>query len=150
MSQSLPPAASPDDRRTVSRRYSDRLLQSCFTDSAIGMAFVSIDGRWLQVNQSLCNFLGYSAQEFSQLTFQSITHPDDLASSLAQVNELLDGRRTSYQLEKRYIHKDGKTVWALLSITLLNDEQGNPLHFIAQIQDITPRKTLERELTRQN
>ncbi len=82
------------------------------------------------------------------MTFQDITHPDDLGSDLAYVRQMLSGEIHSYQMEKRYFHKSGQVVWILLSVSLVRDAQGKPLHFIAQIQDVTERRRAEEELQR--
>lgn len=116
------------------------LFSSAFTHAAIGMALVDLDGRWLDVNNSLCKILGYSKAELLKLTFQDITHPDDLELDLNFASHLLEGRISSYNLEKRYIKKNGGTVWAHLTGTLVSHVDGSPYHFIAQVQDITALK----------
>lgn len=121
-------------------RQSEEQFRSSFENAAIGMALVASDGRWLQVNQALSNMLGYSKEELSSLTFQDITYPDDLATDMHFVREMLEGKRTSYQMEKRYLRKNGDLVWALLAVSLLRDQGGAPVHFISQIQDITALK----------
>lgn len=121
-------------------RQSEEQFRSSFESAATGMALVAIDGRWLQVNQALSNMLGYSKEELSSLTFQDITYPDDLATDMDFVQEMLEGKRKSYQMEKRYLRKNGDLVWALLAVSLLRDESGSPVHFISQIQDITALK----------
>jgi len=111
---------------------------------------VSPDGRWLRVNEALCHIVGYSAEELLRTDFQTITYADDLGRDLHLVREMLDGKRTYYELEKRYIHKAGYPIWILLSVSLIRDEYGQPLYFISQIQDISERKRLEgavREMT---
>ena len=127
-------------------RENRELFRSAFDHAAIGMALVSPDGRWLQVNHSLCEIVGYSEQELLATTFQAITHPDDLVADLAYVHQMLAGQISSYQMEKRYRHKLGHTVWVLLGVSLVRDGQGNPLYFISQIQDITVRKQAEVQL----
>ncbi|XBS68746.1 diguanylate cyclase [Acerihabitans sp. KWT182] len=111
--------------------------------SAIGMALVSLEGTWLQVNKSLCRFLKYSPQQLERLSFQEITHPDDLTTDLKQVNDLVSGLIDSYTLEKRYIRSDGEIVWALLAVSLVRDQNEVPLYFISQIEDITEIKHSE-------
>ncbi|MGK3141580.1 diguanylate cyclase [Pantoea sp. C2G6] len=112
--------------------------------SAIGMALVSPEGKWLQVNQSLCQTLGYPQEELKRLTFQQLTHPDDLATNLHQVNQLLAGEIDTYTLEKRYFRKDGEIVWARLTVSLVRDGSQAPLYFIAQIIDISELKQSEQ------
>jgi PAS domain S-box-containing protein len=94
---------------------SERRFRNSFRDAAIGMALVGTDGRWLQVNRSLCKILGYSEGELLGKTFQDITHPDDLEADVEQVRRMLAGEIETYQKEKRYFHKDGHVVWVLLT-----------------------------------
>jgi PAS domain S-box-containing protein len=115
-------------------------FRSAFDHSAIGMALVSPEGHWLQVNHSICEILGYSEQELLLIDFQTVTHPDDLEADLHHLQQMLDGEINSYQMEKRYIHKLGHVVWATLSVSLVRDVHDAPLYFISQIQDITERK----------
>ena len=125
---------------------SEKRFSTAFEHASIGMALVSPDGRWLKVNRALCGLIGYTKEEFHERTFQDVTHPDDLETDLAQVREILAGKILSYEMEKRYFHKDGRVVWVLLSASLVRDARGAPLHFIAQIQDITERKEAEAAL----
>ncbi len=112
--------------------------------SAIGMALVSPQGAWLQVNHSLCQTLGYPEDELKRLTFQQITHPDDLNNDLTQLNKLLSGEIYTYTLEKRYFRKDNDIVWARLTVSLVRDAAQQPLYFIAQIIDISELKQSEQ------
>ena len=127
-------------------RQSEERFRSSFDASGVGMAINSLDGRWVQVNQALCDIVGYTVQEMMALTFQEITHPDDLAEDLGNMRLLLDGSIRSFQMEKRYLHRAGHTVWISLSVALVRDAHGAPLHTVAHMQDITRRKTLEEEL----
>ncbi|WP_380179216.1 diguanylate cyclase [Kalamiella sp. sgz302252] len=111
--------------------------------SVIGMALVAPEGRWLQVNQSLCRLLGYSKEELMGMTFQALTHPDDLATDEARLSALLAGEIETYSHEKRYLRKDGQTVWVLLAVSLVRDVDGRPLYFISQIEDISDLKQTE-------
>lgn len=131
-------------------RESEQRFKSSFEDASIGMALVSIEGRWLQVNQSLCEIVGYSEEELLNKTFQDITHPDDLETDLGYVHQLLSGEIRTYQMEKRYLHRLGHMVWVLLNGSLVRDDGGQPLYFIGQIQDITKRKEAEEEIRRLN
>jgi PAS domain S-box-containing protein len=121
-------------------RESEERFRSAFDFAAIGMALVAPDGRWLKVNRSLCDIVGYTEKELLARDFQSITHPEDLDTDLGFVRQMLDGSIPYYHMEKRYFHKQGGLVWILLSVSLLRDRRGEPLYFIAQIQDITERK----------
>lgn len=125
---------------------SEKQFRSAFEYSAIGMALVNTDGKWKEVNESLCNIVGYSHSELSKLTFHNITHPEDLQIDLNLLQELIDGKRQSYQLEKRYLHKDGHIVWVLLAVSMVKNQQGEIVHFISQIQDISEKKLTEKAL----
>lgn len=134
-------------------RQSEERFRSAFDYAAIGMALVSPTGKWLQVNQALCEITGYSESELLNTTFQSLTHPEDLEGNLLHVRKMLTGDIRTYQTQKRYIHKQGHIVWVLLSVSLVRDIHLQPLYFVAQIQDITKRKQTEealRKLSRQN
>ena len=129
----------------VALRQSEERFKSAFGRSAIGMALVSPDGRWFQVNSKLCEILGYSEREMLQTTFQQITFVDDLNADLELLKQLVAGEIASYQMEKRYIHRDEHLVWTLLDVALVRDERGEPLHFVSQVQDISERKRVEAE-----
>jgi two-component system phosphate regulon sensor histidine kinase PhoR len=115
----------------------EQLWQLTIEHSPVGMTLVAPDGRLLTANRALCDMLGYSEDQMRGLTFQQITHPDDLAEDLAMVRETLAGRRSSYRLRKRYLHADGHVVHGDLSVALLRSEDGDPIHFISQILDVT-------------
>lgn len=122
---------------------SERRFRGAFDTAAHGMCLVSPEGRWLRVNPALCRMIGYSEAELQATDFQTLTHPDDLDSDLAYVQDLLAGEITSYQMEKRYFHKEGAVIWVLLSVSLVRSADGSPVHFVSQIQDITERKQAE-------
>lgn len=111
--------------------------------STIGMAMVSPEGHWLSVNNALCQLLGYPKAEMIQMTFQQITHPDDISSNVAAMQRVLAGEGDNYRMEKRYIRKDGETVWATLASSLVRNSHGEPLYFISQLQDVTELKRTE-------
>ncbi len=121
-------------------------FERAFEDAPIGMALIGIEGRWLRVNHRVCEITGYAAEELLGRTFQEITHPDDLEADLEHVQALLEGQIREYQMEKRYIRADGSEVWIMLSVSLVRDAGGDPLHFIAQIEDISERKRMEKRL----
>lgn len=129
-------------------RESEERFRSAFDYAAIGMALVAPDGRWLKVNQSVCEILGYSEQELLSKTFQELTHPEDLDADLDYVSQTLTGKIGSFQMEKRYFHSSGRLVWVLLSVSLMRDAQNQPLYFISQIQNISARKRAEAERTK--
>ena len=124
-------------------RASEVRFRGAFETAAQGMTLVSLDGRFIQVNEALCQMVGYSEAELLATDFQTITHPEDLASDLGHVTELREGRADSYQLEKRYIHKDGHIIWVLLSVSIVRSDAGEPVEFVAQILDITEKHEAE-------
>lgn len=128
---------------------SKQLFKNVFDYSAVGVALVSPDGRWLNVNQAICEMLGYSRQELMKGSFQDITHPDDLAADMAFVSQMLKKERESYQMEKRYIKKGGDVIWVLLSVSLTWQE-GKPAFFISQLTDITAKRQLQMEVEKKN
>jgi PAS domain S-box-containing protein len=129
-------------------RLSESRFRNAFEHSAIGMALVSPEGKWLKVNKQVCDLLGYTEDELMCRTFQDITHPEDLDADVAYVGQMLAGELKTYQMEKRYFHKNGQIIWVLLAVSLVRDAQGAPLHFISQIVNITERKKAEEELSR--
>ncbi|MEG0194208.1 MAG: PAS domain S-box protein [Stenotrophomonas sp.] len=131
--------------RAEARLAADKFA-GAFTSAALGMALVSLEGRWLDVNDALCRILGYPREELLQVDFQRLTHPADLQTDLALVQDLLAGRRTHYHLEKRYVGRDGNTIWARLSVSLVRNERGEPLHFVSQIQDVSAQRSSEQRL----
>jgi diguanylate cyclase (GGDEF)-like protein/PAS domain S-box-containing protein len=135
--------AASDTREKATE--SDR-FRSAFDFAAIGMALVSTEGRWLQVNRSLCSILGYTEKELLLTDFLSITHPDDLPTALSNIGQLLKGKVQASQMEKRYIHKSGHEVWVHWSVSLVRDHYLKSAHLIFQIQDITDRKLAEQQL----
>jgi diguanylate cyclase (GGDEF)-like protein/PAS domain S-box-containing protein len=121
-------------------------FRRAFDDAPIGMALVALDGRWLQVNETLCQITGYGEDELLALTFRDITHPDDLDENLRTLGDVVDGGSRAVRFEKRYIRSDGRTVWVNVSTSLVHDADGEPLHFVSQIEDVTDRKRAERRL----
>jgi PAS domain S-box-containing protein len=119
---------------------SERRFRGSFESASIGMALVAPDGRFLEINRAFCELVGYSTEEMTSRDFQQITHPDDLARDLENVERTLAGKLDSYQMEKRYIRADGSEVWVMLSVTLVRGADGTPLHFVAHAQDIDARK----------
>jgi diguanylate cyclase (GGDEF)-like protein/PAS domain S-box-containing protein len=134
------------ERRVATLQESEELFRSAFDYAAIGMALVSSKGRWLQVNRSLCEIMGYSASELLATNFQKLTHPDDLVPALGNIRQLVKGKIPTYQMEKRFIHKQGHEVWALCSVSRVRDANTDNVHLIFQIQDITDRKRAEERL----
>jgi diguanylate cyclase (GGDEF)-like protein/PAS domain S-box-containing protein len=129
-------------------REAEERFRRAFEDAPIGMALVAPDGRFLRVNRTLCEFTGWSGPELLKKTFQEITHADDLGADVDQTNLLLAGKISSFKREKRYVRPDGTIVWAALSVSLVRDSAGEPLHFVSHIEDVTERKRAHEELER--
>ena len=127
-------------------RESEERFRLTIDEAPIGMALVALDGRFARVNHALCELTGYTRAELERLTFQDITHPDDLATDVELARQLAAGDIPSYQLEKRYIRKDGSVVEIMLSGSVLRGADQTPRYFIAQIEDISTRKRAERAL----
>jgi two-component system, cell cycle sensor histidine kinase and response regulator CckA len=130
---------------------SEDRFSGAFEHAATGMALVSPDGRrWLKVNAALRRLLGYSEQEFLTRSVQDFTHPEDIDLSLENVRKAIADESRSIQIHKRYIHKNGTLIDALLSISLVHDAQQRPAYFVSQIQDVTEQNRVEDELRASN
>jgi len=132
-------------RAEEAMRESEERFSGAFEHAPIGVALVSPEGRWLKVNRALCELVGYSQAELLTRSFQDITHPEDLEVDLEYVRRMIAGEIRSYQMEKRYIHRQGHLVPALLNVSLVSDGEGRPRYFISQIQDITEHKRAETD-----
>ncbi len=129
-------------------RAAEERFRVAFLHAPIGIALVELDGRYKQVNRALCEILGYGEDELLGKTFKEITHPDDLTTSLDFERRLRAGEFESYHLEKRYIRANGDPVWASLNVSLVTSPRGEPLYYIAKVQDISERKEWEKALAR--
>ncbi len=127
-------------------RASEKVFSAAFEYASIGMALVSPEGVFMRVNSSLCKLLGYSAKELKALSFQDITHPDDLNTDLDYVKQMLQGAIENYSMEKRYFHKNGQVIWINLSVSMVHDTAGKPKYFISQIENITDWKNTQSAL----
>ncbi len=125
---------------------SEAQFKLAFEHSLIGMALISPEGHWKRVNKSLCQMLGYSEGEMKMLSVHELTHPDDRENSMALLNELSSGSIERTKFEKRYLHKKGNTIWVIIAATMLYDNEGSPLYYVSQIEDITKRKEIENDL----
>ncbi|HEV2018535.1 MAG TPA: PAS domain S-box protein [Gemmatimonadaceae bacterium] len=125
-------------------RESEELFGNAFRYSPHGMAFVSLEGRWLRANKSLCDLLGYSEEELRKMDFQTVTHPEDVAEDLAHIARLVSGEFGSYNRVKRYYRKDSQLIWVSVAISAIHDAAGAPIYFVGQIQDITQQRQLEQ------
>lgn len=125
---------------------SEARFRATFEQAAVGLAHVALDGRWMRVNEKLCDFLGYSRSELLSMTFQEVTHPDDLGPDLTLVQDLLAGKVATFAMDKRYITRAGEVVWANLTVSLQRRRDGRPDYFISVVQDISARKQAEAAL----
>ena len=137
---SIPFALSPTSK-------SNGASHGTFDNAAIGMAVVSVDGSWLQVNEALCKLLGYSEQELRATSFQRLTHLEDLRQVQSYIQRVLEGYIPSHEQEKRYIHEQGHTVWVLWHVSLLKDSETAAKRLFFQVQDISDCKKAEEKLT---
>jgi PAS domain S-box-containing protein len=131
-------------------RDSEARFRDTFEHSTIGNSLTARDGRLLNVNQAFADMLGFSIEELQQVTFDEISHPDDIVEGRECVRSLFAGERTAYRMEKRYIHRDGHIVFADLGVSLLRDAKGAPVCLITSVVDISARKQAEEELRFRN
>ncbi|WP_438014960.1 PAS domain S-box protein [Sorangium sp. So ce315] len=136
------------ERARQALRESEERFRLTFENAPIGMAIVALDGRLIRVNHVYCEILGYSAEELSKLRFQDITHPDDVDTDVGLAEQLRRGEIPRYQLAKRYIHKDGRLIPVILHGSVVRGAEGEPIHYIAQVEDVTARKQAEEERER--
>jgi PAS domain S-box-containing protein len=131
-------------------KESEERFGNAFRHSPHGMAFVSPEGRWMKVNNALCQMLGYSEDELLGNPFADFTHPEDLPTDLEQLRRLTNREISSYNRIKRYKHKDGRQIWVSLAVSVVHDDAGMPAYFIGQMQDVTLQKEMqERSLEAQ-
>jgi PAS domain S-box-containing protein len=129
-----------DRKRTEQAlRESEERFRATFFQAAVGIAHTATDGRWLLLNDRLCEILGYTQAELREKTFLDITHPDDRDASLSGIRQLLAGEISSWSMEKRYIHKEDAIVWVRLWISLVRGQDNQPQYFISVVEDITER-----------
>ncbi|MGB7219475.1 MAG: EAL domain-containing protein [Vicinamibacterales bacterium] len=121
-------------------------MDELFDHAPIGMALIALDRRRLHVNDALCRLTGYRRNQLVGTTVRAITHPDDVDLDVEDRQRLLAGEISAYQIEKRYVHAWGHYIWVLVTVSLVRDDQGRPLYFISQVQDISERKAQERRL----
>ncbi|MFT5699064.1 MAG: PAS domain S-box-containing protein [Desulforhopalus sp.] len=127
---------------------SEERFRATFEQAAVGIAHVAPDGTFLRLNQKFCDIVGYSQEEMQSLTFQKITHPDDLARDLGYVQEILSGRRSSYSIEKRYVRKDSEIIWVNLTVAAVHMEESEPGWFVSVVEEISDRKQAEEDILR--
>ncbi|MBD3305914.1 PAS domain S-box protein [candidate division KSB3 bacterium] len=127
-------------------RESEQKFRASFEQASMGMAQVAADGKFLAVNQRLCEIVGYPKEELLSMTFQDITHPDDLLLDMQHIARVLNGDIDTFTIEKRYLHKTGRIVWIRLYSSVIRDEEGQVKYAIPAIEDITERKQAEEDL----
>jgi PAS domain S-box-containing protein len=131
-------------------RASEERFRRVFDEGPLGVALVGRDHRFLRVNNALCQMLGYSEVELVQKTFADITHPDDVRADAELAERLFRCELSFYRLQKRYVKKNGEVIWVNLTKSLILDDQGEPLHGLTMVEDITEiKRTQEEALLRQ-
>lgn len=128
----------------IALRESEQRFRATFEQAAVGLALVAPSGHWISVNHRLCDIVGYSAEELYQLTFQQITAPEDLHNDLQLMQQVLDNKRDTYSIQKRYIRKNGDLIWINLTVALIRKDDGSPDCFISIIEDIQQRIIAEQ------
>ncbi|MDA0129269.1 PAS domain S-box protein [Vibrio sp. MarTm2] len=122
------------------------VYRAAFSQAAVGICRVALDGRFIEVNDKMCQIFGYSEEALLSMHFGDVTHPDDMTQSQRMVDELIEGRKRSFTIDKRYLNKSGDTFWATLSVSAVVSEDEQPKYFVAVVEDITKRKNIEKEL----
>jgi PAS domain S-box-containing protein len=133
-------------RHELILQESEEISRATFEQAALGIAHVAANGRFLRVNDKLCTIVGYPREELLGLSFQDITHADDLEAALELVRQVLSGGITTYSIEKRYIRRNRSLVWVNLTVSLVRTAAGEPRHLIAVVEDITTRRRAEEAL----
>lgn len=136
-------------KREKALKESEKLYKSIFELSGVGIAEVSPDGMFLMINEPFCKITGYSEEELKEKSFEDITYSEDIDVDLNYVNDLLTDKIDGYNIEKRYIRKNGSVVWVNLTVSLVRDNDKNPKYFVSVINDITDNKKNEIELKKQ-
>lgn len=121
-------------------------LTQTFESSPIGVAVFSVSGAILRVNPAFCRLLGRSKEELLSLVFYDISHRDNVEGDREFVQKMLDGGVQSTQIERAFLHKDGRQIFAQINVGLVRNKDGSPSHFVTQCQDITERKRAEEQL----
>ena len=127
-------------------RESEERFRVAFNQAAVGLAHVAPDGRWLMVNNKLCEIVGYERRELLEMSFQDITHPEDLVADWALARRMIAGELEEKTREKRYRHKNGYYIWVNLTSSMVRDADGNPKYYSTVVEDISRRKQIEEEL----
>ena len=140
------------ERQRVGESLRETTAQLARTEafSLVMVTKAGLDGRWLKVPPTLCELLGYTEEELLAGYFKDVTHPDDFEADWRQCQRLIAGEIKSFDLEKRYIHKDGRIIWVYLNCSVVTDDCGRPVHFLTYIKDITERRLAEETIKRIN
>ena len=125
---------------------SENRFRSAFDFAAVGMALISLDGKCLKINKSLCHMAGYASSELLNTDLRRLIHPEDVKNELHSVQQMVEGNLRNYQAEQRFYHKNGKIIWVMASVSLIYDAEERPLYFISQFQNITAEKRAEEQL----
>lgn len=140
-----------EEKRTLEAlRRSEARFRAMFEGAGVGIALVDRCGRLQDCNQALERMMGFTREELTTKTFSEITHPEDRKTNLDVHQDLVSGRRDHYALEKRYLRKDGSTIWGRLNVSLVRDAEGKPDYSVGMVEDVTERKRAEEELQRLN
>ncbi|MDK2831622.1 MAG: hypothetical protein PWQ51_1786 [Methanolobus sp.] len=134
------------DELLTSLHESEERFRATFEQAAVGVCLANMDGFLLQMNQRFCDIIGYDNEELIRMNFADITYHEDLGDELSMVEELVLGKRKDYSIEKRYVRKDGNLIWVNVTVAIVNSSAGEPLYFIAMIEDIDSRKQAEAEI----
>jgi PAS domain S-box-containing protein len=138
--RALSEAAGQLADRQAALHDSEMRFRGTFENAAVGVAHVGLDGKWIDVNQRLCEITGYSRAELQTLTFEDITYPNDLAVKRDHMRRILDGETASYAIDQRFVRKDGSIVWVGVTVALQRDDRGAPRYLIKIVRDISGRK----------
>ena len=137
---------SPDKATELAILQAEQRFRQVFERSPAGVARVGLDGTWLEVNDRLCDMLGYTFEELAQMRPWDLIHPADLKRNLEERERLLSGKAQQVSLETRYLRKDGSVIWLARTGSLVRDASGTPQYFVSVAQDITDRKQCENRL----
>lgn len=135
-----------DSRRRIT--LANRRFEHAFMRSPIGMAFTTLEGRFVRANPALCELLGREVQDLLTMSILELTHPDDIERTVHAAVQVLDGEVPSFSLEKRFVHADGHELWTRATVTVLHDSDDRPLHFLTQVEDVEERRSLMDQLRR--
>jgi len=138
------------ERATAALRDTEERFRGAFEYTGIATVLTGADNRFVRVNAAFARMFGFTADEMPGMTLADVTHPDDLAESIARRESLLAGESHFFQMEKRYRHRDGHTFWGLTNVSLVRDPDGRPFQYVGQVQDITERKRAEQRLRAQH